>query len=281
MGEAARSLPPEGASKLRRVPSPLALHVAPRFDALIESAPQGRGGARRSPWGVSVVVHTLLIAAILIIPLFSDEIPPATDEALRAFFAMPAVMAPPPPPPPPPPAAGARPRVKAPAPARPMEPAKFVAPIEVPEAIAPEETLSLGVEGGVPGGVEGGVPGGVVGGIVGGLPQEAPPPPARVVRIGGQIKAPKLLNNVAPAYPQLAIQARLSALLVLQLHVGADGRVRSAEIVRGQPLFDEAALEAVRQWRYAPLLLNGVATEFIVNVTVSFRLQSAVPGASS
>jgi protein TonB len=280
MGEAARSLPPEGAPTPRRVPtSPLALHAAPRFDALIESAPRGRGTARRSPWGVSVFVHTVLIVAIVMIPLFSDEIPPATDEALRAFFAMPAVLAPPPPPPPPPPAAGARPQVKAPAPARPLEPARFVAPIEVPEAIAPEETLDFGAEGGVPGGVEGGVPGGVVGGIVGGLPTEAPPPP-RVVRVGGQIKAPKLLGNVAPEYPQLAVQARLSGIVVLQLLVGEDGRVKTAEIVRGQPLFDEPALAAVRQWRYAPLLLNGIPTQFIVHVTVSFRLQNVVGGAS-
>jgi protein TonB len=165
--------------------------------------------------------------------------------------------------------------MKAPATARPPENASFVAPIEVPDAIVPEETLSLGVEGGVPGGVEGGVPGGVVGGIVGGIPNAEPPPPARVVRVGGQIKAPRLLHTVMPEYPQLATQAHLSAMVVLQLRVGEDGRIKTAEVVHGQALFDEPALAAVRQWRYAPLLLNGVPTEFIVNVTVMFRLQPA------
>ena len=73
-------------------------------------------------------------------------------------------------------------------------------------------------------------------------------------------------------------QAHLSAMVVMQLRVGEDGRIKTAEVVQGQALFDEPALAAVRQWRYAPLLLNGVPTEFIVNVTVMFRLQ---PAASS
>ena len=122
-----------------------------------------------------------------------------------------------------------------------QQPQGFVAPIEVPNEIKPEEGLDLGVEGGVAGGVEGGVPGGVVGGVVGGLPTEAPPPPAKVVRIGGQITEPKLIRNVEPVYPDLAVQSRVSALVILEAEVDTRGHVKAVKVLRGHPLFDEAA----------------------------------------
>jgi protein TonB len=157
-------------------------------------------------------------------------------------------------------------------------PSAFIAPIEVPDQIKPEAaTLDLGgVEGGVPGGVEGGVPGGVVGGVVGGLPA-APPPPPKVVRIGGKVVAPKLVHRVEPKYPELAVQARAQAIMILEAHVGTDGHVKDVTILRGQPLFDEAALSAVKQWRYQPLLLNGVPTEFVLTVTLVFKIERFQP----
>ena len=109
------------------------------------------------------------------------------------------------------------------------QPQGFVAPIEVPNTIKPEEGLDLGVEGGVPGGVEGGVPGGVVGGVVGGLPTEAPPPPAKVVRIGGQIAQPKIIRKVEPVYPDLAKASRVSALLILEAEVDVRGYVQGRQ----------------------------------------------------
>jgi periplasmic protein TonB len=149
-----------------------------------------------------------------------------------------------------------------------------VAPVEVPAEIKAEDSPDFGIEGGVPGGVEGGVPGGVVGGIIGGLPSEAPAPPARVVRIGGSIVAPKLAHRVNPEYPALAAQARLKATLILEAQVDTRGHVKTVRVLRGSALFDEAALAAVQQWRYQPLLLNGVPTEFILTVTIVFNLVS-------
>jgi len=161
---------------------------------------------------------------------------------------------------------------------RPLEPAKFIAPIEVPDQIKPElDSLDLGVEGGVPGGVEGGVPGGVVGGVIGGLPS-APPPPAKVVRVGGSIVTPKILKKVQPEYPPLATAARIQGLVIIEAHVDVNGRVRTATVLRGVTLLDEAALTAVKQWIYKPLLLNGEPTEFILTVTVVFSLTN--PGQS-
>lgn len=159
---------------------------------------------------------------------------------------------------------------RAPAP-RPLEPAAFTAPIDVPTEVKEERGIDLGVEGGVPGGVEGGVTGGVVGGIVGGLPAEAAPPP-KVVRVGGLLVAPKMVHKVEPVYPELAMQARLQGLVILEAQVDTRGQVKTVRVLRGAPLLDDAAIEAVKQWRYQPLLLNGEPTEFILTVTVTFHL---------
>jgi protein TonB len=229
-------------------------------------------GRKSTTLFISIVLHSLLAVAIAILPLlFYDALP--SQDALKAFFVAPMELAPPPPPPPPPPA-GARTIVRAAPRVVTQQPQGFVAPIEVPDQIKPEDAgLDLGVEGGVPGGVEGGVPGGVIGGIVTGLPQEAPPPPpARVVRVGGQITEPKKIRNVAPVYPEIAVQSRVTAILILEAEVDTRGQVRSVKVLRGHPLFDDAAIGAVKQWRYQPLLLNGEPTAFIVTVTMNFNL---------
>jgi protein TonB len=249
-----------------------------RFESLLMTEPTSIRRGRSSTLAVSIVVHAMLIVALVVVPLLYDDFLPAPDAAVRAFFVTPAVAAPPPPPPPPP-AAGVRTAPRTPAVPHPEEPAKFVAPLETPAEIKPEEGIALGLEGGVPGGVEGGVPGGVVGGIVGGLPREAPPP-SKAVRVGGQIKTPKLLKKVDPVYPELAKQARAGALIILEATVDATGRVQDVTVLRSVPLFDEAAVDAVKQWAYRPLLLNGVPTPFIVVVTLNFHVQSFTPAGS-
>jgi periplasmic protein TonB len=262
------------------VPQQVSRRAEPRFalDSLVFSGPREHRASRAlGPGAFSLAVHAIVVAAIIVLPLVVGEgVLPATSEAVRAFFVPPPDVALPPPPPPPPPA-GARALKPAPAAPRPTAEAKFVAPIEVPELVQPEESLDLGVEGGVPGGVEGGVPGGVIGGIVGGLPDAPPPAAARPpVRVGGIIRTPKLLNRVTPAYPDIARAARTRATLILEAIVGADGRVQSIKVLRGHPLFDQAAEDAVKQWRYQPLLLNGVPVPFIVSVTLNFNLVDKV-----
>jgi protein TonB len=257
-------------------PPPLGVVKADRrspvlFQSLVLTQAERHAGRKSTTLFISAVLHSLLAVAVAIVPLLSYDALPAQD-ALKAFFVAPLELAPPPPPPPPPPA-GARAVVRAAPRIVTQPPQGLVAPIEVPDQITPEDAgLDLGVEGGVPGGVEGGVPGGVVGGIVTGLPQEAPPPPARVVRVGGQIKEPKKIRNVAPVYPELAVQSRVSAILIVEAEVDTRGQVRSVKVLRGHPLFDDAAVAAVKQWRYQPLLLNGEPTAFIVTVTLNFTL---------
>jgi protein TonB len=249
-----------------------AVHSPILFQSLVLTEPHSRRGQKSATFFISLVLHSLLVVAVAILPLlYYDALP--SQEALKAFFVQPLEVAPPPPPPPPPSASRA---VARPAPKIEMrEPAGFVAPIDVPNEIKPEEALDLGIEGGVAGGVEGGVPGGVIGGVVGGLPSGAPPPPARVVRIGGQIAQPRIIRKVEPVFPDLAVQSRISALVILEAEVDVRGHVKNVKVLRGHPLFDEAAMQAVKQWRYQPLLLNGEPTGFILTVTVNFNLRSS------
>ncbi len=217
---------------------------------------------------VSLAIHAVLITLVLVIPIVTaDEMPDPTS-VVRAFFVEPAAPPPPPPPPPPPaPRATVVPRTQVVAP---TDPGRFMAPVEIPDEIPPDEGIDLGIEGGVPGGVEGGVAGGVVGGVVGGLGDA--PPPMQAVRVGGQIKEPKKLRHVAPVYPPIARQARVQGVVVLECTISPQGRVTDVRVVRGIPLLDASAIEAVKQWVYTPTLLNGVPVPVIMTVTVNFRI---------
>jgi protein TonB len=239
--------------------------VLRRFDLqTLDSVPS----SGRPPLAVplSIALHALVIAALIVIPALTASELPEPAAAIRAFFVEPAAEIPPPPPPPP----AAHPAAHAATPT-PQKQDAFVAPIEVPTAV-PEESLDLGIEGGMPGGVEGGVQGGVLGGVVGGLPA-APPPPLTPVRVGGVVKEPAKIKDAAPVYPPLALRAGLRGIVIIDAIIGPDGRVTDAKVLRGIPMLDEAALAAVRQWVYTPTLLGGVPVPLEMTVTVNFRLK--------
>jgi periplasmic protein TonB len=253
------------------------------FDLIVNGH---RNTTRRdlAPLVISWTVHVLAIGAVALLPLlFATQHLPVIPEDVLTYVA---IAAPPPPPPPPPPAAPA-PAVKrestrpVPRP-RPVPQAPVVAPRELPPAIdtadddegASDLDSFDGVAGGVPGGIPGGVLGGVVGGIADVPPPPPPPPPAprAPVRTGGQIQAPELVKRVPPVYPPLAVSAQVQGVVILEATVGRDGRVEDVEVLRSVPLLDRAAVDAVRQWVYEPLLLNGQAERFVLTVTVSFSL---------
>jgi protein TonB len=239
------------------------------FEDLIESDVVAHKTKQSYTLPVSIALHAVVLLVVVVVPIITSEELPEPTSAVKAFFVEPAAPPPPPPPPPPPaPKAVVQPKV-APTPV-PQENPKFTAPVEVPEEIKPDEGIDLGVEGGVPGGVEGGVPGGVVGGVVGGLPDA--PPPTQAVRVGGQIKEPKKLKNVNPTYPDIAKQARVQGVVILECTISPQGKVTDVKVLRGIPLLDAAAIEAVKQWVYTPTLLNGVPVPVIMTVTVNFRL---------
>jgi periplasmic protein TonB len=239
------------------------------FEDLIESDTVRHKTGQSKTLPVSIAIHGLMLVLILVVPLLMSEEIPEPTSVVKAFFVEPAAPPPPPPPPPPPaPKAAIQPKI----PPKPVEVTtpNFVAPVEVPQEIKPEQGLDLGVEGGVPGGVEGGVPGGVVGGVVGGLPDA--PPPVQAVRVGGQIKEPKNLKRVQPVYPDIAKQARVQGVVILECTISPQGKVSEVKVLRGIPLLDQAAVDAVKQWIYTPTLLNGVPVPVIMTVTVKFGL---------
>jgi protein TonB len=217
---------------------------------------------------VSIALHAIVLLVAVVVPILTSEELPEPTSAVKAFFVEPA--APPPPPPPPPPPAPKPVNIPRPTSTPVPTETKFVAPVDTPEEIKPEEGIDLGTDGGVPGGVDGGVPGGVVGGVVGGLPDA--PPPMQAVRVGGQIKEPKKLKNVPPVYPDIARQARVQGVVILECTISPQGKVTEAKVLRGIPLLDQSALDAVKQWVYTPTLLNGVPVPVIMTVTVNFRL---------
>jgi protein TonB len=237
----------------------------PRFATRVGERPTGRGWV----WPFTVTLHALGAAAVVIVPLLGNEpLPSESDHVANAFFASPQLAAPPPPPPPPAAArAAVAPKVK---PAQ--ESSSFTAPIDVPKDLAPDSSLDLGIEGGVPGGVEGGVPGGVVGGVVGGL-EAAPPPPAQVIRVGGVIREPKKVKDVAPVYPNIAKTAKIQGVVILEAQINPQGKVEGVKVLRSIPTLDESAMEAVRQWVYTPTLIDGVPVSVIMTVTVNFVLR--------
>lgn len=243
----------------------------PTFETASVGSAAPKTGRPALTAAVSIAAHALALAAVVVIPLLAEDRLPETVGKVQAFFATPLELAPPPPPPPPPPAPGrVAPRVE---PSRPQPASAFVAPVEVPTEIVPEAGLDLGFEGGVAGGVAGGVPGGVVGGIVAALPEPPPPPRAEPVRVGGLIKEPRKIKDVPPVYPALAAQGRIEGVVILECLLDTRGRVQQVKVLRGVPLLEEAAVEAVRQWAYTPTLVGGEPVEVILTVTVTFRLR--------
>jgi len=227
---------------------------------------------------VAATAHAAVLVLILGVSLLSVTNPLPEVPTMMAFAA-PAAPPPPPPPPPPPAQPSVTPPVAAPTP----KPGALVAPVEAPSSVRPEPPTAVAdALGGVVGGVEGGVPGGVVGGIVGGIvtppPAPAPPPPPptalKPVRIGGQIVAPALVRRVEPIYPGIAVAAQLSGIVILEAVVDIQGCVESVKVLRPlHMLLDEASVEALKQWQYSPLILNGVPTPFVLTVTFNFSVK--------
>jgi protein TonB len=90
--------------------------------------------------------------------------------------------------------------------------------------------------------------------------------------VGGDIEEPKKIKHVFPVYPDIAKQARVQGQLILDATIGVEGRVIDVKVLRGIPLLDAAAMDAVRQWEYTQTLLDGRPVPVIVTVTVNFRL---------
>ena len=90
------------------------------------------------------------------------------------------------------------------------------------------------------------------------------------LRAGRGIKTPAKIKDVRPVYPAIAQAARVQGVVVLEATVGADGHVTNTKVIKSVPLLDQAAVDAVRQWQYAPTRVKGKAVPIVMTITVNF-----------
>lgn len=253
---------------------------APRVmfsDSLLEF-----GVARqRKAWATtaSFIFNCLAIGLMLIVPLlFTEDLPKAQ---LLTFL-----VAPPPPPPPPPPAAAVE-RVIRQIQTDVLSTGQLRTPSRIPQRVQmiheEEAPPPIAATGGVVGGVPGGIPGGQLGGVIGGIvsatsslsavPKLVPVTPQRV-RISQGVTKGLCIHRVEPPYPPLARAARVQGDVILNAIIDVNGQITNLQLVSGHPMLVPAAIDAVRQWRYKPYLLNGTPVEVETTITVIFALSS-------
>ena len=254
---------------------------------MFETAVLTDGNESKRVWATCMgfTGQTLLVACAVVAPMIWPQAIPKVAWVMS--------LAPPTPPPAPPPPG---PKVD------PVRTTKFhpqfnggvlTGPIHIPEKILMiEDPPDVVGSGGVKSGVVGGVTDGVIGGLpailanevahIVALPKAPPPvvantpiappaPPPVPVRIS-QVRMATPIHRVEPIYPKLAIQAHIAGTVELMGVLGVDGRIHELKVLRGHPLLIQAAVDAVRQWIYAPTMLNGEPVEVQAPVLVTFIL---------
>jgi protein TonB len=224
---------------------------------------------------ISIAVHVVALVTIIVAPLLAAVTLPGVHASIMW---VPVKVEPPPP------ALGDS-RSRRASPPRPLAEAVVPpVPTQAPPTIEPEAPASVpnlptGLErpGSLgPGSLDGMVGGDPIGIGVVGPPPPPPPkpePPAAPLRVGTGVTAPTKLHHVAPIYPPVALAAGREGTVVLEAVIGEDGRVRDLRVLRPVALLDQAAIDAVRQWRFTPTLLNGQPVPVIMSVTVGFHLK--------
>jgi len=236
------------------------------------------GDWKRAAIPCAYIGEVLLVGAMALVPLiYTEALPKAVwTEVVRL----------PSPPPPAAPAMGTQVRPRA---TRRLSSDEILkAPPSIPSTIAQvhDEPLppaqvgsaAIGVPGGVYSGQEGAGLDPVMQNILRSANSSPPPPqtskpgsPVRI-RVGGSVIAAKLVYQPMPEYPQLAKMTHTEGAVELEAVIGKDGTIEELKVLRGHPLLVQAALDAVRQWRYQPTLLNGQPIEVVTEITVSFKL---------
>jgi periplasmic protein TonB len=244
------------------------------FNELVECG-VNREGTRKS-WTVTVAAmgQAGILMVLVVIPLiFTEVLPKATAQLF--------LLAPPPPAAAPRPPAGivTEPRhsithvdaLRSPS----MIPRKIE---DLKEDVTPQPMEVIGVANGTGNG-ENGQANGVLNGILNGVGvgNVAPPPPPVApaqhrVRVGGQVQAAKMIRQVQPAYPSVARNARVQGTVVLHAVISKDGSVQELTYLSGPALLMRAAMDAVREWKYQPTLLNGEPVEVDTTISVIFTL---------
>ena len=209
---------------------------------------------------LSILGHVAAIVGLVVVPLVAMDGLPTPDAVIVFVPPEPPKLTPTPPPPAKQPNEALTPPVTTPIN---LDAAPLVAPTVIIDEPPPARLMP-------PGGVPGGIPGGIAN--VGASTLAAAPPP-QVVRPGGDIKAPRKVHDARPIYPQVAMAAKVEGIVTIEATISRDGTIVDARVTGSQPLLDQAALDAVRQWKFTPTLLNGVPVEVIMTVKVNFTLR--------
>jgi len=232
---------------------------------LIESRP-------RNPWAAigSLASMSVLLLALIAIPLFHTD-PLPKRETLTMLYLQPQT------------AGGNATRLQAPKPASTYTPTSIAIPTvhKTEEAPPPPVGTSGGVVGGVPGVVVGGVPGGMLNEVLSSarsVPAQAKmpdPTPVKRIRAASRVVEANLIHDVTPQYPPEAGRARLEGAVVLLAVIGTDGSVKDVRVESGLPILAQAAIDAVKQWRYKPYTVDGDPVEVDSRITINFTLSGA------
>ena len=219
-------------------------------------------------WSVvlSTVVQMMIMGVLVLVPLMNTEALPKTMLST--------ILVAPPPPPPPPPAQPATTTVRQVP--RFMHNGILTAPLKIPrfvekyrEAELPPEELNSRTTNSIFDNIPGQ-------GILGSSGPAVPPAPKLAtpprIKQGGTVTAASIINQTRPVYPALAMQARIQGNVVLHAIIDKDGGVAQLEVISGHPLLVQAALDAVKQWRYRPTLLNEEPVEVDTTITVTFTM---------
>jgi protein TonB len=233
------------------------------FDQLVISSAHPTKTHKSWTVALSAIVQSIILGILILIPLIYTEALP--KGMLNTFLVAPA-----PPPPPPPPAAPVK-TVRAP---KIVQLNKMVAPTVIPKNVAmiKDEAPVIYTNGG---GVDGGTGSGILNGIIGSGGSGPPPPPTKApsrIRVGGNVQAASLVNKVTPQYPPIAKTAHVSGTVVLHAIIAKDGSIQELQYMSGPPLLMKSAMDAVREWRYKPTMLNGDPVEVDTTISVVFSL---------
>jgi protein TonB len=256
-------------------PTPVAAKHDLFAEAMLEKSSTRQ---KRHPlkWLASLGAHAVVLFLLLLMPLYFSQ---GLDMHRLNMTLLVAPLPPAAAPPPPPPAAMARVVHTAP---KTLMPEELTAPSFVPKTVAiasdvasPEEALmaaSADVSGGVPGGLAGGIPGGMMSGVAAPVaPAVVPEGPKKPVRVGGDVKPPRLISGPAPDYPILAKQSRIGGVVVIEAIIDEHGNVVEVRAISGHPLLIPPAMKAVSQRKYEPTVLDGQATPVNLRVEVTFH----------
>jgi len=224
----------------------------------------------RNPWASAgaLGLQLLLLAALVIIPLYRTD-PLPKMQTVTMLFAPPAAAAA---------ASAPRLRVPVPTPISPRTSTSFPAPAQKTQEVPTQVAAASGVVGGVPGGVVGSFASGALRDMLGSTPSvpvvtKAPEPaPAKRMRVAARVAEANLVHDVAPIYPPEAGRERIEGSVVLLAVIGKDGTVQDVRVESGLPVLAQAAINAVKQWRYKPYLIDGEPVEIDSRITINFTL---------